>query len=229
MKVLLVAFSLLLQLLQAMDSARETTVEIQHFTSGQFSLRSSYKISESSITALNTDQNTIQDVDGFKHMLEENALYRIRVVTRTADGTSKTVSASIPACELQKSGFKDDLTLHLDNNDQIIGLSYSSPEIILSRSCDPSLITGPVPLQTRVKLAEPDVAQVIPIQVFGPKPQTMATIYFDAQTDPTVQTKEQQQANQPFLTRYWYLIVPTCVYLILTTLSGGDDVSHKKK
>ena len=222
MKGLLIAFSLWLELLQAVKS-REAIVEIHHFMSDQFSFRSSYRISESTITAINIDQNAIEDKDSFKRMLGENSLYRIRVSTRTEDGALKTASASIPACELQKSGFKDDLMLHLDNNDQVIGLSYSTPDIILSQSCDPNLIVGPVPLQTRVKLAEPDVAQTIPIQVFGPKPQTMASVFFDAGTDPTVQTKEQQQANQPFLSRYWYIIVPTGVYLLLTSLNGGGD------
>lgn len=42
-------------------------------------------------------------------------------------------------CELQKSGFKEDISLHLDESNQyIIGLSYSSPVIAVSRPCNPS-------------------------------------------------------------------------------------------
>jgi len=50
-----------------------------------------------------------------------------------------------------------------------------------------------------VKIAEPDVAQTIPIQVFGPKPMIMQNINFDAKIDPTAVAVQQQQ---PFLYKY---------------------------
>ena len=190
------------------SSSQESIIELQHFISGKYSTRSRYVLKrtaegESTVAALDNGNNAIttaEDLDSFKKLLANNALYRIRVVTKSVDGSvSRTATASVPACELQKSGFKEDLVLQLDNNDHIMGLSYSSPEMTISRSCDPSKITTPVTLSTRVKLAEPDIAQIIPIQVFGPKPITMQNINFDAATDPTAAKAE---AHQPFLVKY---------------------------
>ena len=190
------------------SSSQESIIELQHFISGKYSVRSRYVVKrtvdgDASVAALDNGNNAItttDDLESFKKLLADNALYRIRVVTKNIDGTiSKTATASVPACELQKCGFKEDLVLHLDNNDHIMGLSYSSPEMTISRSCDPSKITTPVTLSTRVKLAESDIAQIIPIQVFGPKPITMQNINFDAATDPTAAKAE---AHQPFLVKY---------------------------
>ena len=190
------------------SSSQESIIELQHFISGKYSMRSRYVVKrtaegDATVAALDNGNNaitTVDDLESFKKLLADNALYRIRVVTKSVDGlVSNTATASVPACELQKSGFKEDLVLHLDNNDHIMGLSYSSPEMTISRSCDPSKITTPVTLSTRVKLAESDIAQIIPIQVFGPKPITMQNINFDAATDPTAAKAE---AHQPFLVKY---------------------------
>lgn len=218
---------------------QESIIELQHFIDNKFSMRSSWLLKRTPASTESTGSDAIispidkhngigaEDLDNLKGMLKKNALYRIRIVTRDPDDPSlyKTAIASIPVCELQKSGFKEDVVLHMDSRDQIIGLSYSAPEMTISRSCDSdALIPGTIiQFQTRVRLAEPDVAQMIPIQVFGPKPMTMQSVQFHAQTDPTAPAK-QQQGYQPILIKYWYIVVPMCVYLIVGSFT---DVPKK--
>ena len=133
----------------AAGAARESIFELEHYVGGKFSQRGKYVIKrsaegEATVVPVDTNKNVIaaEDLPSFKTMLSDNALYRIRVLTRSADGvTSKSASASIPACELQKSGFKEHLVLHLDHRDQVIGLGYMSPEMTISRPCDPSTVS----------------------------------------------------------------------------------------
>ena len=49
-----------------------------------------------------------------KSLLSTNGLYRIRMRSQANNATSPYVMAAIPSCDLQKSGFKEDIVLHLD-------------------------------------------------------------------------------------------------------------------
>jgi hypothetical protein len=43
-------------------------------------------------------------------------------------------------CKLQSSGFKEEISVHLDDNNNVLGVSYSSPIVALPRPCDPNLV-----------------------------------------------------------------------------------------
>jgi hypothetical protein len=125
------------------------TLELDHIIGGDFTLRSKYTIKNKvdgnpEIILLEADKNRIaaEEIGDFKKKLTDNGLYRIRVQVRGSDSSIKSsVSASIPACELQRSGFKEDLVIHLDNSNNVIGLAYSSPEMAISRPCDPNAVS----------------------------------------------------------------------------------------
>jgi hypothetical protein len=123
---------------------REDVIELQHLISDHFSTRSKYIIKHKSdgsqeINVLESENNGIlsKEIKQFQNLLVSNSLYRIQLVTRSPDGGVKsTVSAAVPVCDLQKSGFKEDLVLHLDNSNNIMGVSYSSPVMAISQVCD---------------------------------------------------------------------------------------------
>jgi hypothetical protein len=115
-------------------------VEVDHSVNGgDFVPRSKYalklKDGKYEISIVEAEKNSIggENLDGFKKALSDNGLYRIRV--KTSQGGKSSIAA-IPACELQRSGFKEDLVLHLDDDKQLIGLAYSSPQMAISRPCD---------------------------------------------------------------------------------------------
>jgi hypothetical protein len=39
-------------------------------------------------------------------------------------------------CELQKSGFKEDITVYFDAKQKLMGVSYSTPASTVARECD---------------------------------------------------------------------------------------------
>ena len=50
--------------------------------------------------------------------------------------------------------------------------------------------------QTRIKIAEVEVAQAVPLQALGPKPQSLAHVNFGSATDPSA------VPQQSFLRQY---------------------------
>ena len=121
----------------------ESTIEIEHLISNSFIGRSKYVIKHKGdgiheINILDSTRNSISvdQLPEFKNLLMNKDLYRIQVVTRLSDGLTSSVSAAIPVCDLQQSGFKEDIVLHLDNNDNVMGLSYSSPTMAISQQCN---------------------------------------------------------------------------------------------
>lgn len=53
-------------------------------------------------------------------------------------------------CDLQKSGFREDILIHMSNGGDIIGISYTSPVIALPRPCDPKAVRhGPFDKRTK--------------------------------------------------------------------------------
>lgn len=81
-----------------------------------------------------------EDITELKSILNSNSLYTIRLQAHTGNTSSEPVLTSLPACELQKSGYKEDLTVYLDTNQNIIGVSYSSPTSTVARECDASKV-----------------------------------------------------------------------------------------
>eukprot|EP01041_Mallomonas_annulata_P007947 gene7947-16275_t len=158
---------------------------------------------------------SLSDLQDFKALLKENGLYRIRMHSKPGDDSSPFIYAAIPACELQKSGFREEITVHFDKNDSIIGLEYSSPVIALPRPCDPEKVTAPVIFQTTVKVADKQFAQSIPLNVIGTRPAHMQNIKIGTEDEkPNAQ-------SQSFLAKYWYLILPIAVIVLFG--GGGPD------
>lgn len=121
----------------------ESLIELEHFISGQFLGRSRYVIKHKidgnhEINVFDSSNNGIStnQVPEFKNLLSNNGLYRIQVVSKLENGESSSVSAAIPVCDLQQSGFKEDIVLHLDSNDNVISISYSSPVMAISQPCN---------------------------------------------------------------------------------------------
>mmetsp|Transcript_5696 Transcript_5696/g.5894 ORF Transcript_5696/g.5894 Transcript_5696/m.5894 type:complete len:273 (+) Transcript_5696:226-1044(+) len=145
-------------------------------------------------------------VESFKTLLSSNGLYRIRFLSKSTNESSPLIYAAIPACELQKSGFKDEITLYLDKYDDIISMDYSAPVTALPRPCDPSKITGSIQFQTKVKVADRLFAQSIPLNAMGPVPEDMKKS--NVKIESLATGEQDQQKNKSFLFKYWYIILP---------------------
>lgn len=110
-----------------------------------------------------------------------------------------------------KSGFKEDMILHLDNNNHIVGVGYSSPVISssISKKCDTKLVKIPSMLRTRLRVIESTSAQIVPVMAVGNKPFYLGNIDLGSE----VETKP-QQPQQSFLRKYWYVVLIMAYYAL---------------
>ena len=122
---------------------RESTIELEHYISDRFITRSKYVIKHKidgnhDINVVDSPNNGISSnqIPEFKNLLSNNGLYRIQVTSIHVNGTTFSVSTAVPACDLQQSGFKEDIVLHLDNADNVMSVSYSSPIMAIIQPCN---------------------------------------------------------------------------------------------
>ena len=126
---------------------RETSFELEHFLYEKFTGRSSYVIKHQrdgsrEISLVDSSRNSIlsTQLPEFKALLANKGLYRIQVIFSNEDGTTTSASTAIPVCDLQQSGFKEDIVLHLDNYTKLMSVSYSSPAMAISQACNPNKV-----------------------------------------------------------------------------------------
>lgn len=229
-------------------SAVPLVIELEHsvddgetFTSrGKFTVTLN---SDGKYTVSDMERNGIfaESIESFKTLLRQNDLYRIRTRSLPGSSTAPYVMAALPACELQKSGFKEDLTIFVGPNRNVVGFSYSSPVIALSRSCDADKVSVPTMLLSRIKVTEGETSMVVPIQAQGPKPMTLHAVDTGPFLDENMKMHGSTQgqggaANQSFLRRYWYIVVFLIIYMIMrddgpepaTGQKGGGKTGQKQ-
>mmetsp|Transcript_14868 Transcript_14868/g.22360 ORF Transcript_14868/g.22360 Transcript_14868/m.22360 type:complete len:236 (+) Transcript_14868:106-813(+) len=159
----------------------------------------------------------VEHIDSFKSLLKSNGLFTIKINSDGFNSSSPAVSASIRACDLQKSGFKEDISLHVDRDFNVVGIHYTSPVTALPRPCDPKKVPDNTPLAfySKIKVIEAAPAQSIPIQAQGPRPPYLQNVKLGVEDV----AEQKPAANQSFLFKYWYIVLP----LVLITLFGGGE------
>ena len=168
----------------------------------------------------------------FKALLASGGLYKLRMRS-TELKNAPYVQTSIPACSLQRSGFKEDLALFIsaDQSLSIRGTSYNSPVIGMARTCDPNALKAPSMFLSRIKVGENQKVQDIPLQATSSKPYYLShvNVATETYTDKDGNTRVRQasmQQNLPWYRKYWYLLLAGAIYLML---SPSDAPAAKPK
>lgn len=206
------------------------TIDVEHGFGNErsFTKRSTLKVYniEGMPPKVESVNNIIKDGDleGFKQILQNNELYKIRMRSDPRDSSSLYVQAAIPACKLQETGFKEDITLQLSDSGRIVGIIYTSPAIHgIGRTCDSKKVPSPLQLKTKVKIADKVVAQTVPLQAVGPRPAHLSRVDLGASvdgSDPAAKAK-----SQSFIMQYWYIVLPIA---IIALMGGGEEPPKKE-
>jgi len=159
------------------------------------------------------------DVENMKRLLSSNELYTIQLTATTGNHTSRAIISSLPSCQLQKSGFKEDILVYMDSSDNIVGVSYSSPVGTIARECSAKQVKDQINFQTRIKLGDTVAVQSIPLQSIGPRPAALQDKNLGTADDAEIKPKQQS-----FLQRYWYIVVIMIIYMLL----GGGGAEPAK-
>mmetsp|Transcript_16129 Transcript_16129/g.21332 ORF Transcript_16129/g.21332 Transcript_16129/m.21332 type:complete len:268 (-) Transcript_16129:362-1165(-) len=199
-----------------------TTVEHSFTEDSQFIHR---EVWETSVTSL-TRQLSIQpqgkvklsysERAQMKELIDNEGFYRIQLHSNPSDPNSPIIMAAINACDLHKANFREEITLHLDRDQNVIGMTYSAPSSLLAKSCHNKPLPEVIELESAITIAEASSGQSVPLQATTetPPPGLSQLNKFQMKKD------GEGSQNQSFLRKYWYIVVPL---LILFMSGGGGD------
>ncbi|KAJ3054219.1 ER membrane protein complex subunit 10 [Rhizophlyctis rosea] len=128
---------------------------------------------------------------------DRSSLYRVAV---RIPGSDKELNASTPFCFLYGAGFKDHITIHVDEKGEPWHLDYLVPS---SECKSPEQGTIEVQFKTQVTIMHP---------VPATRPQLEEIVQGSPDGKPP--------PEKSFLQKYWMYIVPI---LIILLLNGGED------
>ena len=207
------------------DAKAKTFIyELEHATSSNgnaFTSRGSIEV-----TISKRSKSVRVDSSKIRSSLTENELKQVRELAKTQQfyrlrlpslpGSDRKVIASIPACTLMAGNFKESLWLHLDLSGHLVAFDYVTP--ISTGECTKAVLAKvlnrhqkDVKTSTTVQIAKAKNGHRVPNKIQGisiPPPGLQHLLK---------KTKAQEEAaNQPgFLRRYWYILLPVAVMMLL--------------
>lgn len=221
------------------EIVKKVKIDVEHSVGGRdFTFRNSfyYQVdSEGKKSIADVEKFAVKEDlhESFKDLLATNGYYKIRM--RVSGSKNKQFAqAALPACNLQRSGFKEDVGVYITDDLNIASISYKSPLVGLPRACDPRTLKNPQLFLTRVKLGEEAKTMDIPLAATAAgKPHYLSHVTnLDQPTKTTIDPKTgksvpvpPKEPPQSFIQRYWYIGVCILLYMML----GKDDPPAKKK
>ena len=142
------------------------------------------------------------EADQLKNLAAADGIYRIRISSKGTDGVTRHVSSFTKACGLYESRLVDNLTVHMDQSGNVIGVSITtSTAYCLGLSIPNDDLSD---FHTTV-----DVIQTVP----GPAPETQSFVE-KMDRDRVDKAKGQQPDNRSFFAKYWMYIVPVVIVMM---------------
>jgi hypothetical protein len=157
---------------------------------------------------------TKEEITRVRALAKDQQFYRLRLPS--LPGSDRKVIASIPACTLMAGNFKESLWLHLDLSGHLVAFDYVTP--IATGECNDAVLAkalqrhqGEVQTSTTVQIAKAKNGHRVPNKIQGISPPPPGMEHLIKQTP-----AQEQAANQPgFLRRYWYIILPVALMMLL--------------
>jgi hypothetical protein len=150
------------------------------------------------------------------------AFYKLRVV----DASGGVASTSIPVCALRRAHFRDEVTLSLGGNGEVIGLSYRaliSPLAPLDCMSMTERSVEGSEFKTSAKVHVAETGQEIPLSISGKPPPGMQAIRnLGPEKSKDGAGGGEGPPEKSFFQKYWYIIVPVMVLQLLGGLGGED-------
>lgn len=207
--------------------------------SADFSPRGSITLA-STVTS-NGITASVENIDGSVNkdiadrIVEEgNGFYRIKVVDAV---TGRSALASVPACEVRRANFREEIELTIGHTGSLLSLSYTPLVSPIAMPCHslPNLATDPK-FQTQISYSTSTAGMTIPAILPKTKPppgfksiprsgsqggSAGSQSSRNAGAPPFGDSEEERKAreNQSFLRKYWYIILP----LALSTFFSAEE------
>jgi len=165
---------------------------------------------------------SLEEVTKLEDLAVKDGLYRIRAPVKltntyadekekTPDTDGKYVSSFTKACHLFGSNLKEKITVSIDDNGNVIGISLMSPK----QECPIHDLT---PLTSHVFNSTVSIHS----QVAGAVPDTQ-TFVKKLEKEQAEQAAGKGKENKSFLAKYWMYIVPIFLILMLSSQAEPEQ------
>jgi len=154
---------------------------------------------------MDDDTMSTLDIEKLKDLVRRNGNYRLRVLSKTVDGSDIYVSTFLKACLLYESTLTDFLTINYDQSGNILGLALSSS----------------IPYCKGFTVRFEDLSSFntnvyISQTTSGPVPETQIYVQ-KLDKEKAEKAKGQQSENKSFFARYWMYIVPLLIFFLFAS------------
>lgn len=196
--------------------------KIEHsFAPGQWSKRGSLDLQFSHHSRLGNvkfSNNPLAsaDIDALKALVRDNDYYRIRLVPQGATKEQEFVTASVKACALATSGFREMFLLHCDSYGNVLALDYKTPLM----TCDTNAqITLKVAFQSKGRVS---------LGKAGEKPKNIRNTLAPQQPRGAGRKGAQKGQQEPpveksFFQKYAAYIIPLGVLFFMSAISPAEE------
>lgn len=133
---------------------------------------------------------------------------RLRPMGGAAPGQA-VVGASVRACQLVASGFRELFVFHSDVYGRVAGLDYRTPTVDCPNPARVATPSQPVPVLSKARTS------------FGRNGERPKQLERLQQPDPALSKEEEPQANQGFISRYWMYLLPAAIFMLISNASAG--------
>jgi len=181
---------------------------------------------------------------GLDESVAKNGFYKVKIED---EETGMSVLASTPSCDVKRAKFREEIALTLGNTGSIISLSFKPLVSPLAAPCNEQkrLVETKnekgYKFRTSVSFSTSKPALTIPAVLPSTNPppgydwikrakkaatndkesgdNSQGPDAQDTGFDPEAEAAQQATANQSFLRKYWYIILPVA----LMSLTGGEE------
>ncbi|XP_022195785.2 ER membrane protein complex subunit 10 [Nilaparvata lugens] len=144
-----------------------------------------------------------------KVLSDKDSFYRLKAVVKTSQGREVNFLTFVKACALVESQLKDYLTVSVDHEGSVVGVSQSTA---LTSCASANTEKLPSSFLTTVEFK--------PIEQ-GPVPDTASYIQ-KLEREREARERGETKDNRSFLAKYWMYIVPIVLFVVLSGASNPE-------
>ncbi|XP_074603532.1 ER membrane protein complex subunit 10 [Brevipalpus obovatus] len=155
------------------------------------------------------DPLSSEDIQNLKTAASANGLYFLKAVAYNSqnEANTRTSTSFLTACSLLESALSDVLTVSLDHEGSMIGISSTS----LTPVCSGKIVEGSA-FNTTLK-----IVSTFP----GPVPDTQSYIQRMEQ-EKQEKMRGDRADNRSFFAKYWMYIVPLVIFVLITSTANPE-------
>jgi len=154
----------------------------------------------------------------FQKLISEAKMYKLKMID---ESTKREAITSVPACSLLRSYFREEISLVLGTNGELLSISHV-PQIspLAPKICSAEDVPTNTTFTTTVSFLTSTPAMVIPVILPSQRSRPAGLKFFPSTGNAMPGVEGSEQPNVSFMRKYWYIFLPM---VIVSLIGGGEE------